>query len=322
MRHITHILVAILVLLTASERMSAQTRRQKRDSGRDFIYLSTSLAAQGLMANTPELKSKAGAAVSLGFGYRGYRNHFIYSVGLEGRYGNYNLEVPGLESAMTGLYDMDGHFGLPGEPYTLHAILGSRTEYMHAAQLQVPLLIGGEWGHWYFMAGAKGDFSLYGSALSRTTITSTATYTRYDAVLQDMPNHGLFSNQELKSERQRVSLMPQVSVLAEFGYRLGEVYTANGADIPYAKTRYYIALFGEYGLLDMHKSTGDAAAVQMTVDGQGNLGCYITPALNTFTYKDVAIQNWVVGVKFTVAFELPKTKICVICKEREQRNRW
>lgn len=307
-------LCAVLFLSACCMLCNAQTKRQIRDSKKNFISLNVSGGYASLLNDEPVLKNNGMAGAALGVGYRFYYNHFIFGAGLEGRYSLYG--VAPVDDRMTfSMIDSEG------DPFTMNAVISDRRDVMHAVDLQIPLQIGGEWGHWYAMVGAKLAFNLYGTARTTANVTTTATYDRFADDFQDMPNHYLYNGQDILSDRQGVSFNPQVYGTVEFGYRLGKLYTGTGADIPKSKTRYYIGVFAELGFLNLHKENAQGAPVVSSINPEGGMTFSINPVYNTTTYKDAVVRNYMAGVKFTVLFELPKQLKCVICDERDRRNR-
>lgn len=292
----------------------AQTQRQIKASRRDFIYVTAAAGYQSLLNEDNTIKDKGGAALELGVGYKLYYNHFIMSVGLEGRYGMYKVS-PSDNMLTFSMVDSEN------DPFTMKAYINRRNDIIHAADIQVPLLFGVEFGHIYAMVGPKIGLNVYGSARTSAVVTTSATYDRFSDDFEGMPNHNLYENQPILSGRQSVSFRPQVYLAGEIGYRLGEVYTSTGADIPKPKTRYYIGAFFEYGFLNMHKAQALGDPISSVPNEQGGLTFGINPVYNTTAYADVVFRNFMAGVKFTVNFELPKAPVCVICKERERRNR-
>lgn len=312
------ILCIVTLLLCVAGAAFSQTRRQKKDSGRDFVYLSGSLNYQALLNDDPTLLHKPGGGVDVGVGYRMYRNHFLLEAGVEGLYGVYQLGSKPTEMS----FDM---VDSQNDPFIMHAYITNQIDAIQHVDVQIPLMIGGEWKHVYFLAGAKVGLNVFGSAVTRASLTATATYNRFADDFASMPNHQLYDNAPLRSKAQPLTFKPQVYGTAEIGYRLGDVYTQTGADVPQMRTRFYIAAFAQYGVLNMHKAMGAGYPVTAVDDGKGNKEFQVVPAYNTLPYRDLVVNNLFVGVKLTVAFEMPKTKICVICKEREAgkyRTRW
>ena len=293
---------------------SAQTKRQIKDSKKNFISLNVSGGYASLLNEEPTLKNAGLAGASFGVGYRYYYNHLIFGVGLDGKYDLYRV-APVDDRMRFSMMDSEG------DPFTMNAIISDRKDVMHAVDLEVPLQIGGEWGHWYGMVGAKLAFNLYGVARTTANVTTTASYDRFADDFHDMPNHYLYNGQDVLSSQQSVSFNPQVYGTLELGYRLGKLYTGTGADIPKAKIRYYIGVFAEIGFLNMHKENAQGAPVVTSVNPEGGMSFGINPVYNTTTYKEAVVRNYMAGVKFTVLFELPKQLKCVICEERERRNR-
>lgn len=299
----------ILLALLGTTMMFAQTKRQIRDSHIDFIYLTGDMGYHGFLNNYEYLRNGAGVGAELGLGYRMYHNHFIMSVGVEGKYGFASVLPTDETRSFPNTPDSEGDL------MTLNAKINNRKDLIQTLDLQIPVLLGGEWYHFYFMAGAKAGLNAWGSAVTQAKVTTSGTYNRFPTDFEDMPNHQYLTDAPLRSDKQKISFRPQVYATAEIGYRFGELYRVNGADIPKSKYRFYLAAFAEYGLLNMHKTTGTQAAVVPYQTPDGSYSFMVSPAYNSVTYRDAVVNNLMVGLKFTVLFQLPKGKVCVICKE-------
>lgn len=308
-------IICFVLLITGCMALAdAQTRRQIRDSHRDFIYLNGNIGYQTFLNQEPMLKNAPGVGLEFGAGYHMYHNHFILSVGLEGHYGRYNIKPLAESRTFPNTPDSQGDI------MTLNADIYDRKDMMDVMDLQVPLLLGGEWKHFYMKAGVKAGLNVAGTAVTKAKVTTTGTYDRFVDDFGNMPNHQFLTDQQVRSDKQKISFNPQVYATAEIGYRLGGVYTGTGADIPRSKVRYYVAAFAEYGILDMHKAAGLGEAMTPHQAADGSYTFQVNPAYNSYTFRDAKMNNLLAGVKFTVMFELPKAGKCIICQERDRRN--
>ena len=71
------------------------------------------------------------------------------------------------------------------------------------------------------------------------------------------------------------------------------------------KVRMYLAAYVDFGLLGLHKGVNGAPLFQYRETEEG-VKFYLTPLLLSNVADNAIIRNMNVGVKFTVAFELPK----------------
>ena len=293
----------------------AQTQRQIKDSRKNFIYVSADAGYQSLLNEEPTIKNKGVVGTEIGVGYRMYYYHMLFSVGVEGHYGMYRVD-PIDDILSFPLVDSEG------DPFTMRAAITQRRDMINVADVQIPLQVGGEWGHWYGLVGAKFGLNVWGVAKTGANVTTSASYDRFADDFENMPNHYLYEGQDVVSARQPIAFNPQVYGTLELGYRLGQVYTSTGADIPYSKYRFYVAAFAEIGFLNMHQSNALGTPIVSSENPEGGMSFAVNPVYNTTTYKEAVVKNFMAGVKLTVLFELPKPNICVICKERERRNRF
>ena len=76
-----------------------------------------------------------------------------------------------------------------GDIFNMHVHVDKSRDLAHMVNLNIPLLVGGEWGRFYFLVGPKVSLNLYGSTSSVAQITTYGEYDRYYDDFYDMPNH-------------------------------------------------------------------------------------------------------------------------------------
>ena len=104
---------------------------------------------------------------------------------------------------------------------------------------------------------------------------------------------------------------------------------AVGFDVPKNRVEYRLAVFADYGLFDLHTS-GKALALGVVKDNlvvpiEGNIqydhnttnmveniGMYDIMSTDGFANR---VSNLMVGVKFTILFQIPEPGQCVICRD-------
>ena len=155
--------------------------------------------------------------------------------------------------------------------------------------LQIPLLLGGQWGKFYFLTGAKFDYALYTInhlKADQETIKGSITYQKRDST---------------------ISFKPNLMVSAELGFRLGDVFEETGFDVPNPIAQYRLALFADVGVLPINKE-----AQNSLIENGNVMSCRET--------KDAKFKSFMVGIKFTVLFRLPKKKVCLSCMDQPFRS--
>ena len=194
-----------------------------------------------------------------------------------------------------------------------------KDQYTNLA-VQVPLMIGVQHKKFYMLAGAKVTANVLTKAHTSANITTYGDYVAFDPHY-NMPEYQFFNDLPIKKKAD-ASLNRNVDVSLEVGGRFGLVTDAIGYDVPKRKIEYRLAGFVDYGLLDIHKDRGLSfftapdhynaeEAYQTTTMVEG---LEMNDLMSTSGFA-AAVKNLVVGLKFTVLFQLPEPGKCVICRD-------
>ena len=210
--------------------------------------------------------------------------------------------------------DLDGD-----EFYYVYEIKDRKDQYTNLA-VQVPLMIGVQHKKFYMLAGAKVTANLLTKAHTKANVTTYGDYVQFDPHY-NMPEYQFFNDLPIKKKAD-ASLNLNVDVSLEVGGRFGLVTDAVGYDVPKRKIEYRLAGFVDYGLLDIHKDRGlsfftapdhynaeEAYKTTTMVEG-----LEMNDLMSTSGFA-AAVKNLVVGLKFTVLFQLPEPSKCVICRD-------
>lgn len=200
--------------------------------------------------------------------------------------------------------------------------------------VQVPLMVGVQHKYFYLLVGAKVDASLWAQAATDANVITYGKYAEFgDTRKTPMPEYQFFDGRMISSEPQKTKLNLNVDLSLEVGGRLGIVNEAVGYDVPNRNIEYRLAAFVDYGLFDMHVSgTREALTTPMVYDTDENSANYVyegTSMVDRIQTNDImathnfakAVNNLMVGVKFTVLFQLPKAGKCVTCSYNASRRR-
>jgi len=155
------------------------------------------------------------------------------------------------------------------------------------------------------------------------------------------------SNKKLSSAV-KTKLNLDVDLSLEIGGRIGGIITdAQGFDVPKDRVEFRLAVFADYGLFDLHKEgsnlalglKGSGGTVIPFVDpttGNPNIGYNrsdtpfptdpvrnTTSMIDNIAMNDIMstagfaskVTNLMVGLKFTVLFQLPEPGQCIICRD-------
>lgn len=170
----------------------------------------------------------------------------------------------------------------------------------------LPVLFGGKWDKYYFLAGANVGVNIFGKAYNTGTQTTTIHTDFLEDDLTDMPNHALMQTPVRQS--QKISMRTNVALQAEIGMDL-DTWLAYK---PKRKTRrktfreyihYRASIVASYGLLNVAEQSDRPFLQFQPQEG---------PALNAYAASDNAtVHPFYIGVKFTVlyTFEPPKKRI-------------
>ena len=127
---------------------------------------------------------------NIGVDYRLLHNNFLFSLGLEGMS---ELNANQLDKLDVSIPMVDTE----GELFDMHVLVDKSRDLSHMANLNIPLLVGGEWGRFYFMVGPKVAINLYGMTSSSAQITTYGEYDQYydadDLAGSILFHYGIFS---------------------------------------------------------------------------------------------------------------------------------
>ena len=227
---------------------------------------------------------------------------------------------------------------LDDEPFTYIYELQDRHDQYNNLAVQVPLMIGVQHRKFYMLVGAKFVANVLTRAHSTAIVNTFGRYTDPNNQLiyddfRNMPEYQFFEGYKLKGSA-KASLGMDVDLSVEIGGRLGPVYDAVGYDVPKRKIEYRLAAFVDYGLLDIHTNrsldglvmpsgynVGETAPVYNTTSMIDNLKVNDIMSTETTNLDGTkqpfakSVNSLMVGIKFTVLFQLPEPGQCVICRD-------
>lgn len=271
-----------------------------------------------MLLRNSTLSSSTGGAGAVGFMYDLQAGHFLLDAGIGIAGGHTLFLVPDWEYTLTNQTDKEGEkFDYI---YQMHGRKDSYTNMM----VQVPLLFGGQYKRFYALAGVKIGLNVWTRTGMSGQVNTIGRYFGYDENGQKLPLFDDFTNQPENqfyvnhplSQTGRTNLNVNLDASFEIGARLGFLTDHTGYDVPKSTTQYRIALFVDYGLLDMHTagsfSTIEASSSYNPDDMLSSIQMH--DILSTRNVAS-AVTNLFVGVKLTVLFELPQAGKCVICQD-------
>jgi len=274
-----------------------------------FVSVWGDIGYASLLNKSDMVKPWLGFSPSVGVGYRYVYKGFIVQVGIEGQYAYQTSRV---DDWSTSLPMLDTE----GDPFDLLLTMKKYRDVTQAVHLKLPVSVGYEYKKFYFMVGASAGMNVWTSAKASSKVDAKGQYADFIDPFEDMPNHQLQNNQDVKSSSYRVKWNnPSVNIHGEIGGRLDKFTSETGFDEYAHKYRIYLAAFFDYGLLNIHSNTSDYSIFRYYQNPGQPLSYEVMPMMMSKQMNNVAINPLVVGIKATVLLQLPGKSICVICKE-------
>ena len=278
-----------------------------------FIALHGDLGYSALLHTISGQPPATGLNTNIGFDYRLNHNNFIFSIGVEGMY-DLNANILDQHDEAIRMLDTEGDL------FDMHVHVDKAQDLAHMVNLNVPLLFGGEWGRLYFLVGPKVSLNLYGATSSVAQVTTYGEYDRYYDDFYDMPNHQFVTGQQMGSGVLPMKWNLNVMAHAEFGGRINHMFKHKQFRINPDLVRMYLAAYVDFGLLNIHSSSGGSPLFEYRETDQG-VQFYLQPLMLSSMADNAAFRNLNVGIKFTVAFELPQKGKSYIYDYKDSRFR-
>lgn len=241
-------------------------------------------------------KPRGGIYSSLGFALEAQKRHFLFMSGAELAFRHTTTKV--IDQQLD--YSM---IDTEGIPFVYHGEISGRTDFGRSVELRLPLLFGGEFGkHVYFFIGPKVNISLAASTKQSAYLSTVGDYDRYYELLHDMPNHG-FHGLEKHTNKNDFKWNTDVALYAE----VGGWWMPRQALYGTSAIKFRLALFGEYGLLDVRnsKTTGRL----FDVDNSKYMDIKMNYVFNS-SGVDNTLHNYTIGVRFAVMFRVHQSPHC------------
>jgi hypothetical protein len=286
----THKLLFTLCLIVCSQfsNLFAQTTHN--------IYVD---AAGGyssfLLKNAPDFTVSGSWGGGFGAGYELNVNEFILKFGAEATYLNADLGFKNFTQQIE-LIDADN----PNEFYTGNYAFSGNTDRYCFANVNIPLMLGFRVQSFYVLAGGKFGFNLFSSNKTTATVVSTGTYFDFIDDFEDMPNHSFFKTEE-KSE-----FKGKFPVNAYLSGEVGFYLNANSEK----KTKYRLAAFADYGLMNFHENTVKESLTLKREDVTSSYRPYLNGFIRSENMRGSVVNNLFVGVRLTVLFGFKQKRGC------------
>ena len=286
-----------------------------------------------LLPSESDYSASFGAAGGLGFLYElqagpTYQpTRFLFDVGVGAQYG-----LTSFMQSSDANVTLENQTDLDGMQFDYVYEIKDRHDQYTNLSVQVPLMIGIQHRKFYMLAGVKATASVLTQANTTALISTYGRYYSADKKVFDdfrnMPEYQFFTDlPQAKSAPAALNL--NLDACLEIGGRLGVVNYAVGYDVPKRKVEYRLAGFLDYGLLDIHYHqtyTGFSVPGGYNIenDKESTAPVYKTTTMvDNLKVNDImstegfaaSVKNLMVGLKFTILFQLPEPGQCVLCRD-------
>lgn len=334
MKHFLHLSLILSLFLSFSAFADAAPQKKKKDNtwytqGPDIHYLTmwggagysglvgnystASLGNNTRFAETFQQRFIGGGGGLLGVGYELHHNRFLFSVGPELRFFSSRNNI-----AYTADVIRDDYATI-----TQHYLFDDYSETQAVGQVMVPIMFGGNFERYYFLAGAKvgytfmGDYTQHGGLTTYVTehlaIDDWMEQTAHNWKTADIDEHPLYTGGNKGKNKWGLD----IALSAEFGVNLNEFFSDewNKRNEESAHPwRMRVGAFIDYGmpiLSSSDKQEGNHFADVPVINELGNEhnpGMLTTRSLHQTDLADKSLSSLLVGGKFTALFQLNKIK--------------
>ncbi len=258
-----------------------------------------------------------GVGGGAGLGYQLRYRRFLFTTGVEWQ-----------------MYNSATHFAPIARSFSMSPYPSMQYTYSYsdvhdkwqAGYVQIPLLFGMELENWYWQAGAKVGLNVLGSSKMTGSLTTLIHDNELIGDFHDMYTHALVSDYAVNSGRQTVQFGLNAALAAEIGLSLDKWTrpTVRAGRKPTAAQQfamgmhYRLALFAEYGVLNIQNSSNVAAtATDLPANFAPAMGVQEKAAdlyekvaygstLATSSARNARLNPLLVGVKLSIYYELPR----------------
>lgn len=205
-----------------------------------------------------------------------------------------------------------------GYPYTLYYNFKDRVDKGQYLHLQIPLLAGTAYKHFYFLAGLKLNVTIKANNQVSAICSTSAVYKNFAGEMVEMDNHGMRKDVPVSSEGElfpmKFDALASCELGAEFSpSRFGDtdyrMYTG------YARTayRFRVAAFCDLGLVSMIPNTTHQI-VEIPQNYKWDFSTFrLNHVISSDLMKGVPLHNFYAGVKISLFLDSYRDGKCKIC---------
>lgn len=255
------------------------------------------------------LNAVHGYEAGAGLLYEYRHQSFLLDVGLGFGYQDAGYALP----QVIHLHDAEA-VDSQGWTYTLQTSL-TRSDQIRRGFMDLPILFGGTWGKFYFLAGPKLGLTVLDRSIKSARITTIGIYDQYFTPVHDADNHG-FRNYVPVSQSARLAAQLDVRLGVELGGWITDQYANQSF-------RARVAVYADYGCFLRGVNQNEVVL-------SGNKNNY---DFDTYTLEPILVQgqhalgNLMAGIKITILFKtdspsstsLRNCKTCRLQHDMQQR---
>ena len=323
----------LLALLIAVPAMPASKKKKGKNTDLHFVSMWGGAGYSGLVnsfstvnfdagngtPNTFDPRFVGGGGGLLGAGYEMHHKRFMFRIGPEFRAFS-SLDKLSITTPDEEGNAMPGYFSVPHADYPesmeLRYTFTDFRENQAVGQLMVPIMFGGNFDRYYFLAGAKIGYTVFDFWHQRGRLTSSVKDNWAIDEWEGVPSHDLVTD-ALITEHPLYAGSPKgrntigmaggldFTASAEFGVNLNDFFSTEWntkneeSKHPW---RMRAGLFLDYGMPVIKAGVQGLALVEPT---DANVQ---TNSLLQSTWADKPMNSLLVGVHFTALFQLNKPK--------------
>ncbi len=299
-------LIAVMAMLLSCGTLSAQ-----------LIYHQVGAVAYGgystMFSDADVVSNGRGYNTTIGADYELQYGHLLFSTGLAFQWRSAGVDVAN-DSVM---YPFDGTYlyDTQNSPFRMNIITEQRSDYHRVGEIQIPALVGGIYGHLYFLGGLKLNIPLFGVSRTYAHFTTQGFYDKYLQPVTSASFHGFVSDYATSVRGPRLKTIP-VDLLASFeiGYNFSRTEDMTRAgEKTVSEMRMRLALYADYSIIPQHVNS---ALSPFFVDASRPYDIDSYEPANIFATDktlDTYLANFNVGVKFTVLFGNKQKFKCLNC---------
>ena len=299
------------------------------NAARAQLYHQLGAAAYGgysSMVSSADMASPGrGYHTTAGFVYELQYGHLLFQTGASFQWRSAGIHVADSSflanngEMMTGLGDMPGS---EPEKFRLEIQTTERMDYERVGEMQIPMLVGGIYGHFYFLGGFKLDLPLFGVTRTHAHFTTIGHAPGLVSPITSMAFHGFVNDYPASVRGPRLNTLP-VDLMASFelGYNFSRTDDmVKEGERTVREMRMRIAAYADYSIIPQHRNSS-LEAIHVPAGFLYDVEHY-EPAhiLATESALDTYLANFNVGVKFTILFGNKQRFKCLNCDAGVQAN--